>query len=128
MKLEIYKALWGMTGSLEEQITRIAEVGYDGADAWMDPGVPDPAGFARRVQGANLRLIIAGSITTTDEMTSKLEAFARYAPVKINIQGGHDSMTFDEGCAFFEAALEAEARLGIPVVHETHRGKLLFTP
>jgi hypothetical protein len=37
-------------------------------------------------------------------------------------------MTRDEGSYFFEAALRAESQLGIPVLHETHRGCLLFTP
>lgn len=128
MKLYVHKALWGMTGSLSEQLFRIAEAGYDGIDAWMDPRVPDPAAYARQVEQAGLRLIVAAPITTISEIEPKLQGLAEFAPVKINIHSGLDSMSFDEGCAFFEAALEVQSRLSIPVVHETHRGRLLFTP
>jgi hypothetical protein len=37
-------------------------------------------------------------------------------------------MSRDEGCAFFEEALRVEEKIGLPVAHETHRGRLLYTP
>ena len=35
MKIEVYRALWGMEGPLEQQFERIAAAGYDGAEVWL---------------------------------------------------------------------------------------------
>jgi hypothetical protein len=51
-----------------------------------------------------------------------------YGARQVTYQSGWDSWTFDEGCRFFEAALKWEQKLNIPVAHETHRSRLLFTP
>lgn len=37
-------------------------------------------------------------------------------------------MTFDEQLAFYEKAIAVEKEVGIPVGHETHRGRAMFTP
>lgn len=48
--------------------------------------------------------------------------------MKINLHSGADFMSHDQGCAFFEEALRVEAKIGIPVAHETHRGRIFYTP
>jgi len=128
MKLEIYRALWGMEGSLESQFERIAAAGYDGAEVWLSGSNFDRSQILRLAEQHHLRLIVAGAIATIAEIQPTLQAFAEYNPVKINIQSGIDSMTFDEGKRFVEAMLEAEGKLGFTVMQETHRGKLLYTP
>jgi hypothetical protein len=37
-------------------------------------------------------------------------------------------MTREQGCAYFEEALRVEKTIGIPVGHETHRGRIFFSP
>jgi len=39
-----------------------------------------------------------------------------------------DCFSRDEGRAFFEEALRLEEAIGIPVGHETHRGRMFFSP
>ncbi|MBI1278624.1 MAG: sugar phosphate isomerase/epimerase [Anaerolineaceae bacterium] len=128
MKLEIYRALWGMEGSLESQFERIAAAGYDGAEAWLSGSDFDHNQILRLAEQNHLRLIVAGAIASITEIQPTLQAFAEYNPVKINIQSGVDSMTFDEGKRFVEAMLKAENQIGFTVMQETHRGKLLYAP
>ncbi len=128
MKIEIYRALWGMEGPLEQQFERIAAAGYDGVEVWLSGSPFTPAQILRLTEQHHLRLIVAGAIATIPEIQPTLQAFAEYNPVKINIQSGIDSMTFDEGKRFVTAMLEAEHKIGFTVMQETHRGKLLYAP
>ena len=54
-------------------------------------------------------------------------AAAAVSVLKVNAHSGCDSWTEDECVAFFQGAVaaEAEAALGVPVLHETHRGRAL---
>jgi hypothetical protein len=128
MKLEVFKALWGMTGPLAEQMDRIAEAGYDGVEAWIADGLPSPANLVSLAEAHGLKWIVATAVPDVDHLDSMLSRLADYGPVKINLQSGRDSMTREEGSRYFERALKVESLIGIPVTHETHRGKLLFTP
>jgi sugar phosphate isomerase/epimerase len=128
MKIEVYRALWGMEGSIEQQFERIAAVGYDGVEAWLTDSTFDRKQVLRLADQHHLRVIVAGAIATIPDIQPTLNAFAEYNPVKINIQSGIDSMTFDEGKRFVETMLEAENKLGLTIMQETHRGKLLYAP
>lgn len=128
MKLLVFRALWGMTGSIEAQIERIAAAGYDGVEGFIGASPLSATDFKALVRLHGLKLIMAGAVDSTDAIDSTLQQLAEYEPLKIGLHSGRDSMTHDEGSAYFEAALRAEERLGIPVAHETHRGRILFTP
>lgn len=128
MNIEIYKALWGMVGPLEQQFERIAAAGYDGVEIWLSGSSFDCGHVLKLAEQHDLRLIVAGAISSAAEIKPTLHAFSEYHPVKINIQSGIDAMTFDEGEPFVEAMLDVERTLGIPVMQETHRGKLLYAP
>jgi hypothetical protein len=128
MNLYVFRALWGMTGPLPEQIERIAAAGYDGAEAWISEDSPSPSELRRLVEQARLKLIVATQIPSKDKVSPTLKRLAEYQPLKINLQTGRDSMSRDEGCALFEEALRIQEQIRIPVSHETHRGRILFTP
>ncbi len=128
MKLDVYKALWGMTGPLEAQLEQIAAAGYAGIEVWVDSGIPDPQQIRRLAENYRLRVIVATVMPSIESIQPTLQMLSEYAPVLMNVQSGRDAMTFDEGCAFLEVALESAAHVDVPVLHETHRGKLLFTP
>lgn len=87
-----------------------------------------PAKFSAVVASYGLKLIMAGSVERREQLDSTLKALAEYGPVKIGLHSGRDSMSHDDGCAFLEEALRVEAAIGLPVAHETHRGRLFFTP
>lgn len=128
MQLAVFRALWGMTGAIEAQFDKIAEAGYDGVEGFISPEFPGAASFSAGVSERGLELIMAGQVDTKAAIEPTLKALAEYAPIKIGLHSGRDSMSRDEGCAFFEEALRVEQQIGIPVSHETHRGRMLFTP
>jgi sugar phosphate isomerase/epimerase len=133
MELKAYKALWGMEGRLEDQIERIAAAGYYGVEGYLD-SVQEKGKLRDLLTKHNLQFI-AQAITNGDSTEDHIRSFqtqvaeaASFGAVMINTHGGKDSMTFDEQKRFFDAALSEEMKIGIPVGHETHRGRPLFTP
>jgi hypothetical protein len=128
MPVQIFRALWGMTGELPDQLERITAAGYDGIEVWG-------AGFATKapelqslLDTFSLTLIMAISIDTQAEIELTLKRLAEYQPLRINLHSGRDSFSRDEGCAYFEESLRVENLVNLPVSHETHRGRMFFTP
>jgi hypothetical protein len=115
-----------MTGSVEGQIDDIARAGFDGVE-----GIPagySPSEYGKMLSDAGLQLIAGVFTNTPKEYERELERVIEYNPLKIDAHSGRDCMTKEEGCAFFEKALQKEAQLGVIVGHETHRGRMFFTP
>lgn len=128
MKLWVFRALWGMTGTIPEQLERIRAAGYEGVEFWPLSMPLERADWLRLLDQYQLKAIVAANIEHREDLRSQLAELAAYQPLKINLHSGRDAMTWDEGCAFFEEALRVEAEIGVAVNHETHRGKILFTP
>src|SRR5262245_51034585 len=123
MKLQVYRALCGMTGPAQQQLERVAEAGYDGfvvCPGHVDITRDDALRLAARLK---LHIIVGAGVKDRKELDTTLSALADYNPVKINLHSGQDCMGREEGCAFFEEALRVEEKIGIPVAHETHRGR-----
>jgi sugar phosphate isomerase/epimerase len=143
MKLVTYRNLWGMTGDLTDQLRRVREGGYDGIE-WTMPSEADEPRFRATMRDLGLRYIAvvstpapAGSpevvtaTADTDHVAEYRRAIDRamsFEPDKISTNVGHDAMTDDEAFAFFEAASKIDQGLGVPVAHETHRRRILYTP
>jgi sugar phosphate isomerase/epimerase len=128
MSILVFRALWGMTGPLEQQLEQISAAGYDGVEAWPFQFTLSPTEFRTLLERYKLQLVMAGAAQTRDEIEGLLKHLVEFAPLRINLHGGRDSLTHDEGSAFFEEALRVEQVISLPVLHETHRGRILFTP
>lgn len=128
MTILVFRALWGMAGPLPEQIERIAAAGYDGIEAWPGGVTIPKADFLALMAERGLKLVMAWNADRRADLEPALAELASYQPLKINLHSGRDSMTRDEAGVFFEEALRLEAQIGIPVSHETHRGRILYSP
>jgi hypothetical protein len=126
MKLLVFRSLWGMEGTPQAMLDRIAQGGFDGVE-----GVPvgiGPAEYRKMLGDRGLRLAVCIYADDVGGFARQMETLCRYEPMRIISHSGLDAMTRDQGCAFFEQALSVQARAGVEVGHETHRGRLLFTP
>ena len=142
MQLEIYRTLWGTTGSLTEIARQSHEAGFDG----LETRVPEDAHLAAQLRSAledhNLKLIAeistAGDYSSPDQhatvddhiasLEKKIETSLTLQPEIMNCMGGSDAWGESQNLEFFERCLEIEHRFGIILCHETHRGRSLFTP
>jgi hypothetical protein len=137
MQLKIYKPLWGMTGSLEEQFRQIAESGYEG----IETGIPTPENEPKfRELLSQYKLdYIPMVFTAGKDWREHLESFKQqlkrailFSPPLVNVHSGRDWFVMENQVRYFEAALplgnSVEELHGIPVLHETHRTRMLYNP
>lgn len=62
----------------------------------------------------------------TERMLDRFYYLAEFEPDFINSHTGKDYYTFEENCSIIEIAEDFSAKTGIPVYHETHRGRFSF--
>jgi hypothetical protein len=128
MQFYVFRALWGMEGRIEEQVEQIAAAGYDGIDGFIGASTLTPSQFTELVKSHGLRLYMSAQVDTKEALEPTLKALAEYNPLKIGLHSGRDSMSRYDGYTFFEEALRLEQQVGIPVAHETHRGRMFYSP
>lgn len=129
MKIAYYKSVWGMDGTLYEQLEKIAAAGYDGVEC----GVPEAScrkEFLSRLRGHGLSFI-AQVQTVPDHYDSykrQVEDAAALLPECIVCHSGRDTMTWREQVSLYDKVTAFEQGFPIPVAHETHRGRPTFAP
>ena len=152
MSVTVVKSMWGVVeGSKKDTwratLQRVKDEGYTAIE--FCAGSPafgfaeDPQLCREIVQELGLRVIIliitcgypkpsARHPGAVEEHVSFLRAAARDAlfwnPLLINCHGGKDSFTSEQSLAFFRAAAEIEAEVGVRICHETHRQTILCNP
>lgn len=136
MEIRILSALWGYEEQpLEAILDRIAAAGYDGVDTFM----PDEPAARKQLLAAlrarNLCLVVQQHQAQGESFDAFKASFLRYlelsaegAPLLINSHTGRDYFSFDRNLELADLAASFSARAGIPVVHETHRGRFLYAP
>jgi hypothetical protein len=130
MEIKTMKALWGMSGTLESQFERIAAAGYDGIESAM-PAAEQEEQFRKLLDQYKLSYIAMVFTQGPDHAASfetQLRRAATFQPVSITAHSAKDSMPPEEQVAYFRRAAAAEREYGIPVGHETHRGRAMFNP
>ena len=133
MQLKLIRHLWGVTGTWEELFPRIAADGFEGIETGLPPAgdVPRLRRLLGEHQFAYIPQIFTGGSNVREHAASLLEQVQRTAalnPLLINCHGGRDAWTLAESLDFYGRAVEIEKSLGLPIAHETHRGRAFFTP
>jgi sugar phosphate isomerase/epimerase len=138
LKLKSFKSLWGMDGSLESQFEQIAEAGYDGIESPLPSEIEHYFGFPaeeklfrKLLEKYKLDYIAMVFTEGNDHIESfrqQVEKAESFNPLMINSHSAKDSMVFEEQLRFFDKAQAIEQGMKIPVGHETHRGRAMFTP
>lgn len=133
MDLLLIRHLWGVAGAWEELFPRFRDLGYQGIEA----GVPPPAErerFRALLDQHGLEFI-AQIFTAGHDVAEHLQSFQHQLelaitlrPRLVNAHSGRDAWEEADALRFFEQAGRIEANTGVPVAHETHRGRVLFNP
>jgi hypothetical protein len=113
---------------------KIAKAGYDGVEI----AIPDT-----EAKCAELRMLLADHGLAVvahqyappernferycDVFARNLERSAAFAPLLINSHTGSDGWSFEHNAILVESAAAIAAASGIPILHETHRGRFLYS-
>jgi len=129
MEIRLFHALWGMEGSYAELLERAAGEGYDGIEAPL-PAKERETEFKELLDRHRLSYI--AQVATSGDHAASFEfqvlRAASFNPLLIVSHSARDAMPWEEQLRFFEHALSVERSVGIPVGHETHRSRAMFTP
>ncbi|OZB92332.1 sugar phosphate isomerase/epimerase [Paenibacillus sp. XY044] len=129
MEIKIFHALWGMEGSIESLLERAAAEGFDGIEAPI-PSPEHKRHFQEQLDKHRLsyiaQVVTAGN--HIDSFTDQVERAVDLKPLLIVSHSAKDNMPFADQVRFFEQSIAVEKSVGIPVGHETHRSRAMFTP
>lgn len=132
MKLELYKATWGMEEStLEEQFARIKAAGYHGVEAPLPADAGSRSELARQARAAGLSYIAQIQVqgeTAASDFAQKARQAEEMGAVLLNSHTGRDTLDEKSRNALFNAVLKTQREISIPVCHETHRSRPTFAP
>lgn len=133
MDIHFAKSRWEFSHApFEAYAARVAEDGFEGAEVFLH-GVTEGEDTIR-TQLAKHRLFLIGQVLswgrTPAEHRASLEAQITRAAACgarfINCHTGSDFFSFQDNLDLFRAAIDAGARHGLAVLHETHRGRALY--
>ncbi len=127
---------WGFGGTRDEFCAAVKKEGYDGIEVWW----PGDNAKARQelfdaVKKYDLKLgFLCGGWENNpkehfETFKKNLDAatgnkFQR--PLYINCHSGKDYFTYDQNKLIIDYTIQKTKETGIPVYHETHRGRMMF--
>jgi sugar phosphate isomerase/epimerase len=130
MQLKLVKSTWGMTGTLAENLRRIADAGYAAVEMQLPPDevLPEFRSLLQETKLAYVAMVITLTEDHLNEFKAKVEKVRALEPLQLTVHAGKDWWPWETQRAFFAEALEVERQTGLVINHETHRGRPMFTP
>jgi sugar phosphate isomerase/epimerase len=134
MKLELYYPLWGneMT-PLPEYCEKLVQAGYSGVEAFVPDQDVDGEEFRNTLEQHGLKFIAQHALTLEPDFekhreihTARLRRLAALRAEFLSSQTGRDYFSFEENCELLAIAEEISGETGVPIIHETHRGRFSF--
>jgi sugar phosphate isomerase/epimerase len=133
--LKIMATNWGFDGNTESFCKKAKSAGYDGIEVWWET---DPI---KRRELFNILIdnelavgFLAGSGNTDakknfEEFHKNMEDAATQTilkPLYVNCHSGKDYFEANQCSWFFHTTKEVSKNTGVPIYHETHRGRILY--
>lgn len=131
--LMIFATNWGYAGTWEEFCQKIRKLGYDGAELWLPQSESDREEMFVSFKRHDLKigLLVAGSSKEPgqhlQEFKTAVEKAASYKPIYINCHSGRDYFSFEQNKKFIELTTQVSKSSGVPIYHETHRSRILYS-
>lgn len=124
---------WGFNGSLDDFCSRIKKEGYDGAELWCPSTEEERKALIATFNKYNLKfgLLVGGHEQNFEkhfqQFKSSLEIAATLKPLYINCHSGRDHYSFEQNKTFIDLTTVVTQNSSIPVYHETHRSRILYS-
>ena len=134
MNFLFFRSLWGMESlSIKESLNQIKQDGYNGFEFAVLFSPEPPEQVTRKAQDLDLQVIaqVLSEGKTEKEhresLLQQIETAVKAEPLFIISHTGRDIFSFEENIALFQTALRVSEECGIPIIHETHRSRALFS-
>lgn len=136
MQLKILCTQWGLEDlPIEDFFCKVKNAGYDGIDTWLPEAKEERKKFIRLLNEYGLSIVShqhQAHGNTIDEFCKSFEYYLQISsqcnPILINSHSGKDCFTLDEQLGVIDTAQNFSVKNNVRVVHETHRGRIGFSP
>ncbi len=134
MKILFFCPIWGFNDiPITEFVSKVKNAGYDGVELSLPLDGTEREKVISAMKNADLLYIGQHWETVTPDFEEHKKAYihrlynlARGNPLLIDSQTGIDFFSFEQNMELVNAASAFTMDTGIPLVHETHRGKFTF--
>lgn len=133
MELQFFCAWWGLDHlGIEGMVDFVGSRGYDGIETFVPADPAERRRLARAIERGGLACIAhqyeadGDDATVRRQLAENLARAGDLAPVLVNSHTGHDFWPSARVDPLLDVAREAAARLGVPVLHETHRSRFPY--
>lgn len=130
--LKMLATNWGFSGTLDAFCAKAKADGYDGFEVW----VPDDRKGQEELLAAAAKhslqfgLLCGGwqpdPVKHLEHFEKALTQAIALKPLYVNCHSGRDWFSVDQNRRFIEVGTRQSEASGVPVYHETHRGRILF--
>lgn len=130
--LTILATNWGFKGDYDAFCAKAKESAYDGIEVWLPRTQEQRAALMEAIQKYDLKygFLAAGGRSDFEKHFSSFQQAVQdtvaLKPLFVNCHSGKDFFTFEENKQFIEFTIELGKSSGVPIYHETHRGRILF--
>lgn len=136
MEIKMLCTRWGQENlPIDVFLEKVKSAGYDGVDSWIPENKEDRRLFIKRSKALGLPIVVQQHQAEGSDIEGfcrsfeyHLEAAMECEPVMINSHSGRDFFTLDEQLAVIDTAENFSAKHNIVIAHETHRGRIGFSP
>ncbi|EAZ80166.1 sugar phosphate isomerase/epimerase family protein [Algoriphagus machipongonensis] len=133
-QLMFFQTDWGNQLPMDDFLTKVKADGYDGIEVWMPNSEEARANLKAGLKKHDLKVVFLNGTNRALPYEEALEAYEeglRYIltwdPVKINNHTGNDFWTVEQNLEFLKIADQISKESGVPIIHETHRGRFSYT-
>jgi len=130
--LKILNTNWGFNGSRDAFLSKTKDAGYDGVELWVPQEDSDRDDLLAMASKHNLEFgLLCGSwdpdfVAHLEKFEASLQKAVALKPLYINCHSGRDWFSFEQNLQFIDLTTRISKSSGIPIYHETHRGRMLF--
>jgi sugar phosphate isomerase/epimerase len=136
MKLLMLCTQWGHENlPVEEFFIKVKEAGYDGVDTWLPEDKNERNNFISLLNKYQLAIVShqhQAKGNSINEYIKSLEYYLALSlecnPLLINSHSGRDYFTLDQQLNVIDTIEEFSVKNNITIAHETHRGRIGFSP
>jgi len=136
MQVLLLAPQWGLENlPFEDFLIKIKEAGFDGVDTWIPEHPNERKQFTRLLQQYDMPIVAHQHQAKGNDINEFCRSFDRYLnlalecePILINSHSGRDYFSLADQLKVIDTAEGFSARHNIRVVHETHRGRLGYSP
>ncbi|HMO62471.1 MAG TPA: sugar phosphate isomerase/epimerase [Ferruginibacter sp.] len=134
-ELKIVATNWGFEGTMDAFCAKAKKEGYDGIEQWWPGTAAEQKEMfdAVKKHGLDLGIIwgadensFAGHHSNFKVTTEAIAKQKIQKPVYINLHSGRDYFSVEENKKLIDYTTALSKETGIPIYHETHRGRMLF--